>query len=67
MLSHFTSDAMSSKHAQQAEHEILSQWIVAQPAYEAPKFGNKAPYSPDQIDAIIAIRKRIAASQQSHD
>ena len=67
MLSHFTSDAMSSKHPQQAEHEILSQWFFGRPAYEAQKLDNKAPFSSDQIDAILAIRKRIAAAQKSHD
>ena len=70
MFSHFTSDATPSNHAHQAEQKFLSQWIVAQPAYKAtaPNLGNggDAPFSPDQIDAIIAIRKRIAA-QQSHD
>ena len=69
MFSHFTPDARPSNGAHQAEQQLLSQWIVAQPAYTAtaPDLDNKAPFSTDQIDTIIAIRKRIAAGQQSHD
>ncbi|WP_279211834.1 hypothetical protein [Delftia acidovorans] len=70
MFSHFTSDATPSNPAHQAEQKLLSQWIIEQPAYKAtaPDLANAgdATFSPDQIDAIIAIRKRIAA-QQSHD
>ena len=66
MFSHLTSDTTPSNHAHQAEQKILSQWLVAQPAYEvttsALRSRDKA-FSPDQIDAILAIRKRIASTQ----
>ncbi|WP_145997164.1 hypothetical protein [Ralstonia mannitolilytica] len=51
------------------EQSILSQWINKQPAFKEassnpPNSGNT--FSPNQIDAILALRKKIT-EKQSHD
>lgn len=65
-----TPGPVESHASYEAQQRILSQWLVAQPAYEvttsALRSRNTA-FSPDQIDAILAIRKRIASTQKSHD
>ena len=69
MLPHIsppTPGPVESHASYEAQQKILSQWLVAQPAHEvttsALGSSNKA-FSPDQIDAILAIRKRIASTQ----
>ena len=61
-----TPGPVESHASYEAKQKILSQWLVAQPAYEVTTSAlgsrNKA-FSPDQIDAILAIRKRIASTQ----
>ncbi len=61
-----TPGPVESHTSYEAQQKILSQWLVAQPAYEvttsALRSRDKA-FSPDQIDAILAIRKRIASTQ----
>ena len=51
------------------EQSILSQWINEQPAFKKafsnlPNSGNS--FSPSQIDAIIALRRK-SAEKQPHD
>ncbi|WP_139379503.1 hypothetical protein [Zoogloea sp. LCSB751] len=51
------------------EQSILSQWITKQPAFKEafsnlPNSGNS--FSPSQIDAIIALRRK-SAEKHSHD
>lgn len=51
------------------EQSILSQWITKQPAFKEdssnPRNSGNA-FSPNQIDTILALRKKIA-EKQSHD
>lgn len=71
MFSHPATSTPSNNGEHQSEQSYLSQWIIAQVAYlqTASNLARtaEAPLSHEQIHAIIAIRKRIAASQQSHD
>lgn len=65
-----TSSAFEQHSLNDMQQRFLSNWLFAQPAYEATNSALKSrniDLSPSQIDAILSIRKRIAAAPQFHD
>ena len=65
-----TPGPVESHASYEAQQKILSQWLVAQPAFDATAStlaNSNTAFSPDQIDAILVIRKRIASTQKFHD
>lgn len=70
MSSHLKLGASQGTIAYETEQQVLSQWINNQSAFKEAL--SKIPetdqsFSPSQIDAILAIRRKITEAKHSHD
>ncbi len=70
MPPHLEPGASQSSIAHDSEQQVLSHWIEGQPAFK--EVLSKLPdtdqcFSPNQIDAILAIRRRITEAKHAHD
>lgn len=70
MFSHIKPGAPQGNGVHESEQQILAQWIKDQPAFK--EVSSNLPkadevFSPSQIDAILAIRRKIAEAKHSHD